>query len=434
MELNDILQDQNPWWRTSAIRRAGEYPVRRDLQPRILDRLMRPDDRRALLLMGPRQVGKTILLLQLADDLLELGIPPANLTYFDFSDERITGTITAREVADLRPVGISPEFPRMLLLDEIRRADRWDLWLKQAVDKRVARIVATDSSAGLLREGARESGLGRWDEYWIEGLSFREFARFRVGGDDDWATALEREPALLESYLSLGGFPEHVLRQNPSEARRILRNDVAERTIRDIAGAGSDAERAKDLLVYLIQSSGGEFRAEARANDLGADARSVAAWTARLLETKLIERLEKFSRHPAEALRSRAKIFAADPALINAFASLPSETVRPQLFEAAVFRHLREVARELDGRLTYFRHRNDLEIDFVLQNGKELLGIEVKSGLQIRPAHLERLRKAGEALEASRLVFIYGGVTTVSFGDVPAIPLLKFLMDPASLL
>lgn len=433
MELNDILQDQNPWWQDGAIRAAREYPVRRDLQQYLLNRLMRPDDRRALLLMGPRQVGKTVLLLQLADDLLDVGIPPANLTYFDFSDDRLTTKVTAREVVDLQPVGASPEFPRIFLLDEIRRSDRWNLWLKQAVDHRIGRIVATDSSAGLLRDEARESGLGRWDEHRVEGLSFHEFARFRLGGDHDWPTILEREPDLLSSYLTLGGFPEHVLRQNAAEARRLLRSDVVERAVRDIAGAGIDAQRAKDLLVYLIQSSGGEFRAEARANDLGADARSVAAWTGWLLETRLIERLEKLTRHPAETLRARAKIFAADPALINAFAPLLSETVRPQLFEAAVFRHLREVAREVDGTVTYFRQKNDLEIDFVLQHGNNLVGIEVKSGAQIRPAHLERLRKAGEALEASRLLFIYGGVTAAGAGDVPAIPLLKFLMDPASL-
>jgi hypothetical protein len=434
MVLNDILQDQNPWWRDGSIRRAREYPVRRDLQPQLLRRVMRRDDRRALLLMGPRQVGKTVLLLQLADDLLDSGIPPANLSYFDFSDDRITAEVTAREIADLKPAGLSAELPRILLLDEIRKAPRWDLWLKQAVDHRVARVVATDSSAGLLRAEARESGLGRWDEYSIEGLSFQEFARFRLGGEYDWPEALTREPALLESYLALGGFPEHVLRQDPFEARRILRNDVAERAIRDVAGMGVDAQRAKDLLVYLIQSSGGELSAENRAGDLSADARSVAAWTARLLETKLIERLEKLSRHPADTLRSRPKIFAADPALINAFATLPAESLRPQLFEAAVFRHLRDLAREADGKVAYFRYKNDLEIDFVLQRGRDLLGIEVKSSPQVRSASLERLRKAGAVLEATRLVLIYGGATAAGAADLPVIPLLTFLMDPKSVL
>ena len=86
MIMTDLLQDQNPWWRDAAIRRARGYPVRRDLEPEILRRVLRIDDRRATLLLGPRQVGKTVLLLQLADELIERGWTPQNLTYFDFSD------------------------------------------------------------------------------------------------------------------------------------------------------------------------------------------------------------------------------------------------------------------------------------------------------------------------------------------------------------
>src|SRR4029079_10324184 len=98
MILTDLLQDQNPWWRDGAIRRARGYPVRRDLPPKGLSRILRVDDRRAVLLLGPRQVGKTVLLLQLADDLLAQGWPPQNLTYFDFSDERMKCEVTAQDV------------------------------------------------------------------------------------------------------------------------------------------------------------------------------------------------------------------------------------------------------------------------------------------------------------------------------------------------
>src|SRR3954466_1753714 len=158
MSLADLMQDQNPWWRDAAVRRARGYPVQRDLGAEILRRILRVDDRRATLLLGPRQVGKTVLLLQVADALLEKGWPPQNLTYFDFSDERITGEISARDVVEAQPFGLSPDYPRVFLLDEIRGAASWDRWLKQAVDAKVGRIVATDSAAGLLRAGAAESG------------------------------------------------------------------------------------------------------------------------------------------------------------------------------------------------------------------------------------------------------------------------------------
>src|SRR5438132_556788 len=132
MILSDILQDQNPWWRDGAIRRARTYPVRRDLQPQLLSRVARLEDRRAFVLLGPRQVGKTVLLLQLADDLLEAGWPPRSLTYFDFSDDRLTEKVAARDVVDALPEGLDPERPRVFLFDEIRQAPLWDRWLKQA--------------------------------------------------------------------------------------------------------------------------------------------------------------------------------------------------------------------------------------------------------------------------------------------------------------
>lgn len=434
MNLSDILQDQNPWWRDGAIRRARGYPVRRDLQPEILSRLLRLDDRRAMVLIGPRQVGKTILLLQLADDLLDKGWPPQNLTYFDFADDRLTDEVTARMVSELQPVGFDPDQPRVLLLDEIRKAPNWDRWLKLAVDQRMGRIVATDSSAGLLRAGSQESGLGRWDEHVIESLSFREFARMHAMPGEEIAETVRRVPNLHERYLAVGGFPEHVWSDDFPDARRRLRSDIAERSLlRDLSGMVSDIQRVKDLFVYLVQESGAEFNAEARGRDLDADPRTVREWVRLLMETLLLVPLERHFRHAAVALRSKPKLYASDPALVLAFTPSPMQdsAVRAKVFEAAVFRHLREAARKLEGTVTHFRHKDDLEIDFVLEAAGKIVGIEVTSGIRVRPDKLARMRKAGEILGADRLLLIHGG-TVEEKHDIRSLALSRLLFDPVA--
>ncbi len=437
MSLTDLIQDQNPWWRDGSIRRARGYPVRRDLQPRILRRVLRTDDRRAVVLLGPRQVGKTVLLLQLADDLLAGGWPAQNLTYFDFSDDRITGDVTAREVVEAEPVGLDPAYPRVFLFDEIRSAPNWDLWLKQAVDARVGRIVATDSAARLLRDGARESGQGRWDEIYMEGLTFREFIELHGQPGEEVEVILRRAPNLHERYLALGGFPEYVLQEDFPEVRRRLRSDIAERAIlRDLSGLGVDVERVKDLFVYLLQDSGAELNAEARARDLGADPRSVREWSRLLSDTLLVSPLERFNRNAAAGLRSKSKIYAADPGLVMAFAPLPVQdaSVRAKVFEAAVYRHLRETARELEGRLSYFRQAEDLEIDFVLEAQGGLIAIEVTSGLRVRADKLERLRQAARRLGTDRRLLVHGGVIEEMAEGVETVPVQRFLLDPGSFL
>ena len=437
MNLMDLLQDQNPWWRDGAIRRARGYPVRRELQPKILSRILRMDDRRATVLLGPRQVGKTVLLLQLADDLLAEGLPAQNLTYFDFSDDRITGEVPAHEVVEAQPVGVSTEYPRVFLFDEIRSAPKWDLWLKRAVDAKAGRIVATDSAARLLRDGTQESGQGRWDEIYIEGLTFREFAQLHVGPDQDVDKALRLAPNLHERYLALGGFPEYVLSDDFPEVRRRLRSDIAERAIlRDLSGLGVDVERVKDLFVYLLQDSGAEFNAEARARDLGADARSVRDWARLLADTLLVSPLDRFNRNAAAGLRSKSKIFAADPGLVAAFAPLPVQdsNVRARAFEAAVFRHLREASRQLEGRLTYFRHREDLEIDFVFEGPQGVVAVEVTSGPRLRADKAERLRRAAKELGADRRLLVHGGVIEETAEGVEAVALQRFLFNPVACL
>lgn len=434
MILADLLQDQNPWWRDGAIRRARGYPVRRDLQSKIFSQVQRPDDRRAMLVLGPRQVGKTIMLLQLADDLLEVGLPPQNLTYFDFSDDRITGEIMAHEVVDAHPVGVAPEYPRVFLLDEIRRAPKWDLWLKRAVDSRAGRIVATDSAARLLRDGSQESGQGRWDELYLEGLSFREFVRLQTGAQEDEETRLRLAPDLLERYLALGGFPEYVLTEDFPEVRRRLRSDIAERAVlRDLSGLGVDVERIKNLLVYLLQDSGAELNAEARARDLDADPRSVREWVRLLSGTLLVAPLDRLARGATAGLRSKPKIYAADPGLVVAFAAFPvlDPTVRARAFEAAVFRHLRQVARKVEGRLGYFRQREDLEIDFVLEDlGGARSAIEVTSNPKLRADKAERLRLAAKEMGADRRILIHGGVLDEQVEGIEAVPIQRFLFEP----
>lgn len=434
MSLAEILQDQNPWWRNSAARRALAYPVRRDLQKEVLQRVLRLADRRALVLLGPRQVGKTVLLWQVADDLLAAGWPAQNLTYFDFSDDRLTGEVTPREVVEAAPVGLVPDRPRTFLLDEIRLSPNWARWLKQAVDTGRDRIVVTDSAASMLRDGARESGQGRWDEVRIEGLSFREFLRLQARPGEVEEDVFRHLPNLPERYLALGGFPEHALSEDFPEVRRRLRTDISDRAIlRDLSVLGVDVQRIKDLFVYLVQDSGAEFEATARANDLRADQRSVREWARLLTETMLVAPLDRYARHAAAALRSRTKVYAADHGLVAAFAPSPRDDarVRGQVFEAVVFRHLREAARRREGQVTYFRERDELEIDFVVEAEGLVTGVEVTSSGRLRPDKVEKLRRAGRELGAGRLLLVHGGMIDEEIGEgVQAVALASFLLDP----
>ena len=436
MNLAAILEDQNPWWQDPALRAARRYPSRRDLQGRVLRRVLDTGDRRALVVLGPRQVGKTVLLMQIADDLLDGGWPAHNLTYFDFSDDRVSRPVTAREVAEIRPVGLDDGRPRALLLDEVRLAPNWARWLKQAVDRGGHRFVVTDSAASLLREAGRESGQGRWDEYRLEGLSFSEFVRLNGRPEESVEAVLRREPNVLERFLVLGGFPEHALSEDPAEVRRRLRTDIVDRAIlRDLSGFVDSAEAVRDLFVYLMQASGGLFNAKARGTELGKDERSVRRWEQLLEDTFLVARLPRYARSPAVGLRSQPKLYAADHGLVSAFAASHRQDsdLRGQLFEAAVFRHLRDAARESGAQLSYFRSKAKEEIDFIVERSGETIAIEVTCS---RPnaGKRRRLRAAGERLKSDRTVLVHGGLVEEVDENLSMSPLQRFLLNAKGLL
>jgi predicted AAA+ superfamily ATPase len=439
MQMTPILTDQNPWWHDPLARRGAPFPHRRVLHGPVFRQLVRLDDRRATVIVGPRRVGKSVLLWQLADALLDEGWPPGNITYCDFSDDRFTAPLpTPREIAEVAPPAMDPRHPRAFLLDEIGSTEKWAAWLKQAVDTTPHRIVATDSAAVLLRQGGRESGMGRWDEHCMEGLTFLEYLGLQAQPGESAEAVLTRLPDPVERYLAAGGYPEHVLSDDLSQVRRRIRADVVDRAIlRDIQRIGvRHVGKLKDLFVYLVEDSGAILDATARANDVGADPRSVAEWVRLLEETFLLAPLERHSGRATARLRGRAKpkIYAADHGLIVAFAPVDRPwthpDVRGRVFEATVFRHLRGVVHELGGNLAYFRLPDGrLEIDLVLSNPDEVVAIEVTSS-DIRADKVDRLHQAAEQLGASRKVLIHGGIGEKEQRGVHCLPIHRFLLHP----
>ena len=439
MDLLALLEDHNPWWRDSARRRASDYPIRRDLQPVVVERIGRLESRRATVVRGPRQVGKTVLLLQTADDLLDRGWPAANLTYFDFSDDRVTAELTAREVAEAAPPGVAEGRPRVFLFDEVTWARGWDRWLKQAVDRKAGRVVATDSSASLLRSAGVESGQGRWDELMLEGLSFREYLRLNGVPGEREEDVFARAPDLLGRYLSVGGFPEYARHDNPPEAWRLLRSDIVDRAIlRDLAGRVQDPAPVRDLFVHLVQDSGALFNSAARASDLGVSGRSVRSWSTLLVETCLLWPLGLLPRSTKAASRLRArarqKMYAADHGLVSAFAISPDgpdDELRGRVFETVVFAHLRSLVREVGSELYYFREKDRHEIDFIVQAPGLRTAVEVTGSARIRPRRLQRFAAAVRRAGADRALLVHSGLIDDGIEGSGRVSLAKFLIDPS---
>jgi predicted AAA+ superfamily ATPase len=192
----------------------------------------------------------------------------------------------------------------------------------------------------------------------------------------------------------------------------------------------------KDLFVYLVQASGSIFDAAKRSRDLEpeADPRSVREWVRMLENTLLVSSLKRHTNQPSARLRSKPRIYATDHGLISSFAASPHEEgVRSMVFEAVVYRHLRETAKYLNGELSYFRHeKKKLEVDFIFREDRKRVAVEVTNSMTPKGDKIENLHEVGEIIRTKHLLLVYGGIPEAKKGNVRLVPITKFLLNPVS--
>ena len=358
-------------------------------------RRMATETRRARLLIGPRAVGKTTLLRQWIDSLLDNGVDGRRIVYADFEDPRLPARTSLNDVRELALRLLTPSGPLHFILDEIHQSQDWARWLRRLVDRSSDYYLGTDSASAILSGGAVETGQARFDEIRLGCLNFRDFYFLQlhpnaksVGGGDEELDPL-RAPTVLQDYLTLGGFPGHVYLRDDGEARRLIRQDIGDKAIiKDLHRVSrGDTTLLRDLFVSLVEESGSVFDATKWSRNLAErPTRQQVAKAVDLLEgTFLLCRLPRYGASRRHELRGHPKVYAADPGLVSAFARVADPLRDPALLgrltETAVFRHLEERARIDGAQLSFYNYQNRSECDFVVSFGDSKALVEVTASM-----------------------------------------------------
>lgn len=171
-QITEHLKRLNTWWEdgnadeaTQALRpRAYLEPVRRLLQD--------PDLRRAIVLLGPRRVGKTILIRHLIGELLASGVPKQNIAYVEMDHPLLHGQSLDALIRQIESVTPDAEGTRYLFFDEIQSHKDWEKYLKALVDHRPdLRLLVSGSAAAALKRQSTESGAGRFTDFLLPPLT-----------------------------------------------------------------------------------------------------------------------------------------------------------------------------------------------------------------------------------------------------------------------
>lgn len=406
-ELFAVLQEFNPWWSGQVVSDLPDWE-RSAIGP-IREWMADTESKRALVLSGARQTGKTTLLRQAIRQLVGKGPPAGNVLYatFDHPILKLAGlerTLSAWE--ELFPA--APGQSQWLFLDEIQYVADWQTWLKHQVDfKRGRRIVVT-GSASPLHDAKAESGVGRWQTLPLATLSFGEFLKLR-GIDPgpvpvvkslkqcfEWSEGeFARTAALAKSltphfhdYLLRGGFPEPAMVSDLTRCQRLLREDIVDKVLKRDMTALYGVRRVLEvekIFLYLCYHDGGIVDVAALSRELdGVNRNSVNNFLDLFESTHLIYRLRPHG-YGKEVLRGKPKLYLADAALPGSVLLLGRKLLERAdrlgaAVETAFFKHVFTRYYGDQPSFTYWRDKTnkDLEVDLIATIGERIVPFEVK--------------------------------------------------------
>ena len=282
--LNKMRAD-NPWWETGKI--FEDYA---SMQKRLYFKTFYPmvsdlSVRRAMILMGPRRVGKSVMLFHTVEQLIKEGIPPKHIFYISVDTPLYNG-ISLEELFLLakKSCGVSDgkEGPFYMFYDEIQYKKDWEQHLKSLTDTyRSCRFVASGSAAAALKKKSDESGAGRFTDFILPPLTFAEFIHLKKynhllkpysikWGNSD-VPMVETEDLgqfndLFLEYINFGGYPEVAFSETiQSNPRQYVRHDIIDKVLlRDLPTLYGiqDVQELYSLFMVIAYRSGQEFSYE----------------------------------------------------------------------------------------------------------------------------------------------------------------------------
>ncbi len=456
-DLYPILRRFNPWW--DGGQTAGLPPIQRLAFSEVLSWVRTPPARRAILLSGARQIGKTTLLLQVIQSLLNEGVSPDRILYVTFDHPLLKSAGLDETLKVWREFQTNSGRTEYLFLDEIQHCEGWQVWLKHQVDFEPQRRFVVTGSATPLATEHLESGVGRWSTLTLPTLSFVEFLQITQASIPtlpevtslaqlfswsplEFQRTSENSRSLIplfHEYLLRGGFPQTALINNIVTAQKLLREDIIDKALKRDMTSLFGVRRVyeiEQLFLYLCLHDGGILDMTSVCSSLSLQKPTVKRYLDFLQSAHLIYKLPPFG-YGKEVLRGKHKVYLADSTLAGSILlkgrSLLDDPVHlGAAVETTFFKHVLTRYYQQSTGFSYWQGRGRHEVDVVMEIAGELIPFEVKyqsGGVEARD--LTGLRLFCEKHHLARAYVI-----TRDFDDSGLLPDMgetKVLMIPAPL-
>jgi len=256
----------------------------------------------AVALLGPRQVGKTTLALEVAR-----GIPHV---YLDLESERDRGKLAGAEIY------LESHLDKLVILDEVHRAPGLFPVLRGLIDQ--ARRLGHSSGRYLLLGSASLDVLQQSGETLAGRIAYLELGPLNV---------LETGPDAMDALWLRGGFPQSLNAPTNARSLRWRENFIRTYLERDIPQFGPRiaAETLRRFWTMLAHHQGGMLNVAQLARNLGVDAKTAQSYIDLMCDLLLVRRLAPWHTNTGKRLVKAPKVYVRDSGLVHALLNIETK-------------------------------------------------------------------------------------------------------------
>lgn len=386
----------------------------------------------SLSISGLRRVGKTTILIQLINYLLDHKKKGKNILYFQFSDELTNLEKTLEMYFSRFPDEQVRKDNFYIFLDELQYVPDWENKLKYFIDKnRRIKFIVTGSASVYYRSQTHESLAGRILDFRLAPLKFSEAIGILENYQEQYSTDqilksdkdpmemirklhFERLPyrKLFLKYLQFGEFPALLpYLDNYEYSHKYLSDGIIEKILQKDIRLFEVEKREEIYALYKICCSNTAQVINLRniAAETGLSYPTIKKYLSVLKKTFLINSIKNRLRSVRSQTKSLDKVFSTSVNLLTTMLSIVNPLNPPYLdfkghiIESFIYNSVKDLGQ------VYYYNKAGKEIDLVIESGNKTIPVEVKSSQTVKKTDFNHLSDFMQKNNISRGYLIYGG-------------------------
>lgn len=372
-------------------------------------------------IMGVRRCGKSVLLKQIQEELLEKGINDSHIIYINFEDYQYRSLTDPDQFYAYIEERITDDEKFYLMFDEIQNVKDFELVVNSFRAVHNVSIFITGSNSKLLSGELSTHLGGRTISFRMLPFNFKEFCQFNI----------VKSPAeLLPQYLRYGGFPIVCKAETDEMKEEILANLYDSIVLKDIVMRNKVASAAilAKVLEYLTANSSLTISGQAITRALNVQTKSVTAPTIydyiRYIQNSCImDKVERFDIRGKKVLAFEEKCYICDLGFFHLKKNRIKDEFGPMI-ETLVYNEL--ISR---GYQVYIGKTLKGEVDFIAEKGQKKLYVQAAYHLDNEETILREFGAYNYISDNyPKYVISYDEVSLGNVEGIIHLPLLDFLL------